>query len=338
MNQKKIVALALVFLISGLSRAEEAKVDLSSVKSCQGGKCQPIERGYCRSIENGFCNDTVIVYDLRSDEPNPVVFANCAAGSVMVIQIPKTEKLKGNPVIGNTGLFQTIVQGDPPQVMVWTKVPKGTKPEDIQDVKTNMQINLDSGISILIMLRVSFFDSAVQRIVFRYPEREKQLGEEHRIEDRIRKKVDLEFQQMRTNLDAEAHRLALSRMARGVLKRAFCESLRAREMRDLLVVHATQICQIGDHVFIKFEIHNRARDLFILSSLDVVSMEGDSSQPLDAVVEWGTGDKPQLRFDQKAEGVVMFPVTKETASTEYGIRVKESAGKKREVLLDDIGF
>jgi len=338
MKRAKLVALALAFLIPGLSRAEEAKVDLSGVKDCQGGKCQPLERGYCRSIENGFCNDTVIVYDLRSNEPNPVVFANCAAGSVMVIQIPKTEKLKGSPVIGNTGLFETIVQGDPPQVMVWTKVPKGTKPEDIQDVKTNMQINLESGISILVMLRVSFFDAAVQRVVFRYPEREKQLGEEHALEDRIRKKVELEFKQMRSNLDAEAHRLALARMARGVMKRAFCESLHAREMRDLLVVRASQICQIGDHVFIKFEIHNRARDLFILSSLDVVSMENDNHQPLDAVVEWGNADKPQLRFDQKAEGVVMFPVTTETASSEYGIRVKESAGKKREVLLDGLEF
>jgi hypothetical protein len=256
----------------------------------------------------------------------------------MVIQIPQTEKLKGNPVVGNTGLFQTIVEGDPPQVMVWTKVPKGTSPEALQDVKSNLQINLESGTSILVMLRVAFFDSAVQRIVFRYPEREKQLTEEQRIEDRIRQKVELEFKQMRSNLDAEAHRLALTRMAKGIIKRAHCSSMSGRAMRDLLVVRASQICQIGEYVFIRFQIHNRARDLFGLASLDVLSIDGESRQPLDAVIEWESGDKPLLRFDQKSNGVVMFPVTEETASAEYGIRVKESAGKKRVVTLEDLEF
>jgi len=189
------------------------------------------------------------------------------------------------------------------------------------------------------MLRVSFFDSAVQRIVLRYPERERQLDEQKRLEDRIRKKVELEFKQMQANLDAEAHRQALALMARGVMSRAECTGLHERAMRDLLMLRAEQICQIGDYVYIKFELHNRARDLFMLSAVEVISVEdGKPAAPRDAVVEWAAGSKPQLRFDQKARGVAMFPVTEQTAAAEYGLRVTESAGKKRTVLLEGLEF
>jgi hypothetical protein len=104
------------------------------------------------------------------------------------------------------------------------------------------------------------------------------------------------------------------------------------------VVRVDQICQIGDHLYIRFSVHNRARDLFTLASVEVLGMEMGAESAVESVVRWQDEQLPRLGFDDKANAVAVVPAAQGSALAVYALRVTESAGKKRTVLLKGIGF
>jgi hypothetical protein len=279
----------------------------------------------------------VVKYSLSASEPNPRVRVSCSLGNVLVIQFPEGESLNGDPAIGNAALFNFKLQKDPLLLMLWPTIPEGSQltSDDVLGETSNVQINLASGTNILMELRIA--EKSCQRVIFRDPERTKTEALRKKLRKEVRNELEAAFEARRQALDSEACGKALSLVARGMMKRIHCTDLSDREMADLLVVRATRICHIGDHVFIDLSVHNRARDLFALGKIEALSVESDKMRSLDAVVEWRRGS-PQLKFDQQARAVAVFPVSEETAASEYAVRVTENAGKKRIVTLDGIEF
>jgi len=292
----------------------------------------------CVTDEAGYCAEDVVKYELSNKQPNPRVRLNCALGKVLVVQLPAGESLNGDPAMGNAALFKFKLQEKPLMLMLWPTVPEGSNltSADLEGETSNVQVNLGSGISILLELRIA--QQGVQRVVFRNPELEREQELQKRIRSEIRKELEESLKSRVENIENEAREKALSVVASGMLKRIHCTDLREREMKDLLVVRAHRICQIGDHVFVELSVHNRARDLFSPAKIEVLAAEGDDLRPLDAVLEWAGGSLPKLKFDRKARAVAGFQVSEETASAEYAIRVEEEAGKKRVVLLEGIEF
>jgi len=291
----------------------------------------------CATDGHGFCTDPVVTYSLSASEPNPRVRVSCSLGNVLVIQFAHGESLRGDPAIGNAALFKFKLQKEPLQLLLWPTIPEGSNltSDDVLGETSNVQINLASGTNILMELRIA--ERSVQRIIFKDPGREKADALRRKVREEVEQELQASFEARRRALDSEARSKALSLVAKGMMKRIHCTDLTDRAMVDLLVVQAHRICHIGDHVYIDLSVHNRARDLFALGKIETLSVNGEKYKPLDAVVEWRRG-LPQLKFDQKARAVVVFPVSEETAASEYAVRITENAGKKRIVTLDGIEF
>jgi hypothetical protein len=282
-----------------------------------------------------------VTYRLSTREPTARVRVNCNLGSVLAVQLPDGESLRGKPVVGNSAIFRYALQEDPPSINLWPQMPEGAKDQSAEVLEgeiSNVQLNLKSGINIILEMRISFQDG-VQRVIFEFPEKVERDKNRSDLKDQVRVEVEEELKQRFEQLESEAHVMALKMNARGILDRIHCRGIRERAMKNLLVVWAHNICQIGSHVYIDMSIHNRARDLFSLQKLEVLAPESGELVPLDTVVEWeGKTERPQLSFDKKARAVVVFPVSDDTASAEYAIRVTESAGKMRVVTLEGVGF
>jgi len=294
---------------------------------------------YCNRDAQGFCTDPVVTYELSRMEPNTRILVNCTLGAVLAIQLPEGEKLRGDPAIGNAAIFNYKLQKEPLSILLWPTIPEKSKitSDQLDGAVSNVQIQLASGINIIIEAKITF-DSPVQRLVFKHPELEKAHREQAELKAKLRAQVEAELAEQRRNLEQDAKTESVKMMARAMLKRIHCSGLRERAMRDLLVVWGHRICQIGDHVFIEFSIHNRARDLFALEQLEVQSSTGEEPLPLEAQVAWEGEVAPSLRFDKRVKGVAVFRVTEETAGSEYALRVVEASGKKREVVLRGISF
>ncbi len=123
-------------------------------------------------------------------------------------------------------------------------------------------------------------------------------------------------------------------MARAMLERLHCSSLRERQMQDLLVVWVHRICRVGAETFVWFEVHNRRRDVFHLKNVRVGEVDAEDSD-VDALIEWDGA--PTLEFDQRMFGMAIFAVEGE-AAREYELTVKEDGGAKRVVVVDDVEF
>lgn len=299
---------------------------------------QPMSEGYCLSAESGYCSSDIIFYDLKSTNKIPLIKANCAPSYTLEILLPSTEKMKGKPSLGDTDLFSMTVDTVDERERITIQPVSKAGQGNLLGKKTNLQINLEDGISIMINLRTSKPEFAVQKILFNYPEKQQEMSLAQRLEESIRKRMETEYKARYSNLDAIAYQKALSLMARSILKRIHCTDLSRRAMIDLLQMTAGTICQAGDYVFIKFDVRNRARDLFMLGKIELVTIHKDQQTPLDAFFEWQGGEDPQLHYNQKVDGVAIVPVTEETSSAEYGIQITESAGKKRVVLLRGLEF
>lgn len=295
---------------------------------------------YCNTDQKGFCKDSVVNFSLNRRMKTPRIRVNCALGEVLIVQLPEGEKILGDPAVGNAALFKFKLQEKPLQLLLWPTIPKGSKVTStgLDGETTNVQIQLASGINVILGLQIAQPEVAVQRLVLQFPELADETAAKKKLRDQIREEVEREFKDREDSMDSEAHDLALRITARDISKRINCTDLHEREMRDLLVVRAQRICQIGEHVYIKMSIHNRSRTLFSLQSIEILSVDGKEMQPLEALVEWEDGERPQLRFDQKKYGVAVFPVTEDSAAAEYAVKVTENSGKKRVVTLDGIEF
>ncbi len=299
------------------------------------------EVSYCtKQDKQGYCLDPVVTYTVKENDKSPRIRLNCSLGSVLTIPIPEGETLRGSPAVGNGAILNISVEQDPPQILVWPRIPKGSSaaPGDLFGQTSNLVLTLASGLSVLIELQVTALETSVQRLILNVPGSAKRAAAKDQLREEVRGEVEAEYKAKLAAIDEEAAKKAIERMSRSVLSRVHCNELSSRAMQDLLVVRAEQICQIGDMVYVKFSIHNRARDLFALLNVELLSVNGDKMASVEATVFWEAGDKPQLRFDGKAKAVAAFAVTENTAAARYAIRVTESAGKKRVVLLKDVRF
>lgn len=290
----------------------------------------------CSADGQGYCTRASITHDIAYGVATRLKI-NTALGDVVSIEFPEGVRMKGAPALGNAAIFEYRAQEtEPLRVLVWPRMPRGghLSPDDLLGQRGNLQIFLDSGATLLVDLRVEKSRRAVQRVVLQFPERERereyvreQLAEQAR-------KLRAAFEEEKAELSKTVVEQSRRRMARAMLERMYCESLRERAMHDLLVVRAHRICRIGAETFVAFEVHNRRKDLFHLDGV-VLREASDEEGTVDALVEWA--GEPTLAFDERVFGMAIFAVEGE-AAREYALTVIEDGGAKREVVVDGIEF
>lgn len=292
----------------------------------------------CEADRAGYCRSTTVVHEIAYGTGARLKI-DCALGDVVSIEFPEGVKLKGDPALGNRAIFEYRAQDTTPlRVLVWPRVPRGAKdvsPADLVGERGNLQVFLDSGAALLVDLRIGRAGRSVQRVVLRFPEREReseyvreQLAEQSR-------HLTEAFEREKAELEETVVERSRRRIARAVLDRVHCEDLDERAMEDLLVVRAHRLCRIGGEMLVLFEVHNRRRDLFHLQGVHVIEEGSDEGGHPSVLVEWS--GQTTLPFDAQVWGVALFAVEGEAAKG-YALNVVEDGGAQRSVTVDDIEF
>lgn len=292
----------------------------------------------CGPDRDGYCTSKVVHHALAYSDAAQRLQINTALGDVVSLEFPRGVALRGEPALGNKAIFDFRAQAEPFRILVWPKLPAGAQgvtAEDLAGERSNLQVFLDSGVAVLVDLKISAPEQAVQRVVFEFPARARESEwVEEQVAERMRR-AQLGLEEQKADLEAEVESRAERLVAKGMLARLQCEELRARGMSDLFVVWARRICRIGDHVFIELSLKNRAKNLFHLGAVEVVPEGEEEGAVVAHQAEWSA--ETTLAFNQEVRGVVVFRVEDDTAKA-YVVTVRESGGEKRAIVVDGVAF
>jgi len=312
-----VVLTALVSAPTGAERSEAARV--------------------CAPDADGFCTAKVVRHPLSYVDGAQRLQINAAVGDVISLEFPDGVERRGEPALGNSALFAFQATSNPFRVLVWPRLPKGARNvriEDLYGVTSSLQVFLDSGVAVLVDLRIGPRETAVQRVVFDFPQREResewvqaQLAEQAR-------KMRAEFEEERSQIEATVATRSEAAIAKAVLERHHCEALYGRAERGLLVVWGERICRVGKYTLVRFRVENRYRDVFHLDRVEVREAKDEADGALEAHVEWQR--PPRLAFGDEVTAVAIFAVAEGAKS--YALAVHEDGGKKRVVELDGVEF
>lgn len=263
---------------------------------------------------------------------------NVALGEVVSLNLPEDVELRGEPALGNAALFDVKVVADPLRVLVWPRLPRAAAnldPSQILGERSNLQLFLDSGVTVLIELRIARPGRAVQQVRFSFPEREAESAYVRARVAEENRRLEAEYQEKRAALEREIGQAARQRVADGMLAHAECRSLRERSMRDLVVLRVHGICRIGLDIYVTFSVHNRSRDPFLVGEVEVHGVDAEA-EPRDAE---STYEGPKfLVFDQRVKGVLSWSVEADEVVPRWTLVVDEGAGAGRSVRIEEVGF
>lgn len=292
----------------------------------------------CATDAKGFCTDKIVRASIGYGAGQAAVKINCALGDVVSIALPENVELRGDPALGNQAIFEFRAQTAPFRILVWPKYPANAanlEPSALYGERSNLQIFLDSGVTVLVDLQIGPPEKSVQELRLEFPERVRE-SEFLRLQmDAFARKLEGEYQAKRKALDTIGEEHARRRVARAMLNRVQCASLDERGMKDLLVVRAHRLCRLGDMMFVEFSIRNRARDVFHFGAVELAVAGADEGEaPIDIALEF-SGEE-FLFFNAELRGVATFSVVDNAKS--YALTVRESGGKKRSVTVDGVEF
>lgn len=291
----------------------------------------------CRPDGEGFCTGKVVRHALSYVDGAQRLQINCAVGDVVSLEFPDGVERRGEPALGNQALFAFQASSSPFRVLVWPKLPKGARGvriEDLHGVTSSLQVFLDSGVAVLVDLRIGPRATAVQRVVFDFPARERESEwVQSQLSERTRK-MRSEFEAERAQIEETVGARTKAALAAALLERHHCEPLYRRAERGLLIVWGDEICRLGKYTLVRFRVQNRYRDFAVLDRVEVREVKGKEDGPLDAHIEWSSA--PRLGFGHEVQAVAIFEV--EAGARSYALRLVENGGKKRVVELDGVEF
>lgn len=291
----------------------------------------------CVKDAQGYCAEKVVRAEIGYNQKDPIRI-NCALGDVVSIRFPEAVELRGAPALGNQAIFEFQAQQDPFRILVWPKYPGNAQnltPESLAGERSNLQVFLDSGVTVLVDLKIGPEAKAVHEVLLEFPERARESEFLKRKMDAFARKTEEDYQAKVKALDDSAEDRAKRRVAKAMLERVQCASLSERKMTDLLVLRATQICRLGDLVFVQFSVKNRAKDIFHLGHVQLsVAGAEEGEGDVEPVVEYS--GETTLPFDHEVRGVATFAVADN--AKQYALAVHESGGKKRTVTVDHVEF
>ena len=295
----------------------------------------------CNKDGEGYCTDKVVRYALAYEEKNPRLSINTALGDVVSIEFPADVELASNPALGNSAIFKFTSVKEPLRILLWPTSPKAlgknVSAEDLIGHRSNLQIFLDSGITVLLDLKIGRPQSSVQRLVLDFPQRQ---ADSKYVEERITehiKKHESEYQGRLERLKDTIQESSTRRMAKGVMNRLHCEHLRNRAMKGLVIIQAKRICRIGKEIYIDFRIKNRSRDPFSLATVEVLTGQ-NAANAIEALVEYAKPEHAFIQYNTFIDGIVVFSATEENVAPKYALKVTEDGGRKRQVVLGGVGF
>ena len=294
----------------------------------------------CATDAQGFCSERVVRYSLAYERPDPIVRINLALGKSLVVEFASPGMgLANEPVVGNQELLEARRENN--RLLVWARAPKGLgdlTDADMLDQRTNLQLDFVGRLHLLVEMRIADEDSAVERLVLDFPERQQES-------DYVRARLDAEEGSLRAQYDArerqrddQVQRDASAQVSRAILRRLQCQDQRARAFQDLLLVYVTRLCRIGDEIHIEFTVRNRSRSLFVLQDVEVHAVSGGTLTQVNARRQYERASE-FLGYDGELRGVASIAAGPgERDVDEYALVVQESGGQGRKLTVKGLRF
>ncbi len=290
----------------------------------------------CVTDAQGFCGERVVRYSLAYERPDPIVRINLALGKSLVVEFASPGMgLANEPVVGNQELLEARRENN--RLIVWARASKALgdlTDADMLDQRTNLQLDFLGRLHLLVEMRISDEQDAVERLVLDFPERQQES-------DYVRARLDAEESSLRAKFDARERHLddqvqrdASAQMSRAILKRLHCQDQRARSFQDLILVHVTRLCRVGDEIHVEFAVRNRSRSLFALQDVEVHTVKGEALTQVNARRHYER-DSEFLGYGGELRGVASIAAGD---ADEYAIVVQESGGQKRKIVLKGLRF
>jgi hypothetical protein len=297
----------------------------------------------CKPDVEGWCTNPSVEYAIKEGQSTVRIQVSVKVGSVVVVKLPAGEMLADDhpPVQGN-GAYLNVVLTKPKEktdsiVMILNPFIAPATERIINQglAKTNIQVRLSSDTIINLNVRVTT-KPGVETLTFHNPAHEQKINQCRNLLAKEREDIMQELDKKRQNLDGTLQTMLRDYNTQAHNKRVSCRFMREKAKRDYLVLWVYSLCHIGDDLYITFEIENRKRSLFVLDTIEFFA-DGQETA-MDAHVGWNENREPKLQYDQTIKATAMIPISEDTSSASYRIRVTESAGSKRVVELRELGF
>lgn len=302
------------------------------------------ESSACVMSPEGFCTGRVVRHSLSYQAGDPIVHLNVALGKALVIELAgEGLKLARDAIVGNPGLVDVKVpEEDRDRLVVFLQADDKSMGEllDTQflDQRTNVQIDFEGRITLIVELRVGTEAQAVERLVLDFPERKQ---ESRYVRERLSEgesRLAMEYKKKQSNLDVEIAQKVGQKVSADMLKLFECRTLYDRIFHDLVLMQAHRICRIGDQVYLEFSLVNRSRTAFLADKVEVrMPNAGKDAQTEVKPVYASQGNKPFLGYDGSVSGVISLKGSN-AAATRFDLVVTEGGGRGRVLTLAGVGI
>jgi hypothetical protein len=199
-----------------------------------------------------------------------------------------------------------------------------------EEFLTTVTVRLVSKLTITLQVEYSARDKADARVVFTFPHRSAET-------EYVRQQVA----KARAELEASyAARIsaATTRVLLGTLLEApKCSSVGAFVRTGDTRLEVTQVCRVGQKVFVRFNVENRGRVPLALGTVRLERRHGMASRPIPETQFLLS--KSELEFRDELKGVIGYELPEgEAAAESYSLHLQEKSGDTREVVVRDFGF
>ena len=325
MKMKLFLSLVFIMLFSFVSSAEEAEeIKKNEEVQKEEKKEEAIKIEKKISLIELKSTDTIIY---RSVDISPT--------EMFVMEFPKGIGLDGSAAsaiaVGHDQIIKVDLIPSPLTVKVAAL-------QNIPELKTNLQIKLNCGITVIFNFRI-VAENAASRVIFSYPEYEQQLEKDKDAFLALKVKLQKEYEEKVKKLVEDADKLRIKKNTKGFSEFYMCNDFINRQQDDRVFFTSTRICKWGGQkdkggdVYINFYIKNRYRNFFYVKDVKVYGLVGDSKVPIESRELYL--EKYGIKFDEVLNGAVGFKL--DDYYRRYIIELEEESGKKR-VIPIMIGF
>lgn len=186
--------------------------------------------------------------------------------------------------------------------------------------KTNLDVTLKSGLSIVIRIEIVLPDEADTRVQFIIPG----ASTADAILSKERDRLEGEFAK-------RAQDAAMNRLLDLHMRGTTCRDFGGRPTRtDLMVVRLRQLCKTAGLIYITFEVENRGSDELQLASASLVDRSIAST--------YVRFERQRLKPNERTVGIAAADLADEPPPSVYTLTVGEDGGRDRSVTIDSIDF
>ena len=188
--------------------------------------------------------------------------------------------------------------------------------------KTNLDVTLKSGLSIVIRIEIVLPDEADTRVQFTM----NKSSTADAIMSKERERLEQEF-------SGRARAVAMKRMLDVHMQRTTCKDFGGRPNRnELIVVRLKQFCRTSNFIYLTFEVENRSGQDLQLATASFADRNGTPSTDAQFA-------KTRLAFNERTVGIAALEIPDgDLPPSSYTLTVQEDGGEDRDVVVEGIDF